>query len=80
MRLLHQSQYLAAVAGLPYDLKFSRALKRVSRSNSRRSPLASASNTLIFASIFFPLLLSSLSRTGPRFTLIQHLSVTRYKN
>ena len=62
MRLLHQSQYLAAVAGLPYDLKFS------------------ASNTLIFASIFFPLLLSSLSRTGPRFTLIQHLSVTRYKN
>lgn len=78
MRLLHQSQYLAAVAGLPYDLKFSRALN--SRSNSRRSPLASASNTLIFASIFFPLLLSSLSRTGPRFTLIQHLSVTRYKN
>lgn len=27
MRLLHQSQYLAAVAGFPYDLKFSRALK-----------------------------------------------------
>lgn len=27
MRLLHQSQYLTAVAGLPYDLKFSRALK-----------------------------------------------------
>lgn len=79
MRLLHQSQYLAAVAGLPYDLK-SPVLSRVSRSNSRRSPLASASNTLIFASIFFPLLLSSLSRTGPRFTLIQHLSVTRYKN